>query len=332
MPEYLFIILQSSIVQKQIQLNFIQTTLPKLGLERLELLRIPVIPDLFIQSKIVSLFEIASLSKKQKEAEAAALLASIDGYLLQELGITLPPPSEKKTYFLTRSSQVSGGRFAPFYHRTEFEYLEKSLISGKYKIHSLKEILLFLDYGLMPTQDYVFDTDNGLPMIRVTNITHDGYIDMSDIKYIKFDTPRLYQKLVKENDVLMVQCGNTTGKCALVTKEFEGFTYGSFSFALRGNPEKITQAFLYQILSCGIIQEQLKREMTTATVRPNTSKPDVLNLRIPLPPLEKQTEIANHISAIRTKAKQLQQQAAAELAQAKQQVEQLILEGSESKP
>ena len=47
---------------------------------------------------------------------------------------------------------------------------------------------------------------------------------------------------------------------------------------------------------------------------------------------EKQTEIADHISALRTQAKQLQQQAAAELAHAKQHVEQLILGDSESKP
>jgi len=40
---------------------------------------------------------------------------------------------------------------------------------------------------------------------------------------------------------------------------------------------------------------------------------------------EKQTEIANHISAIRFSAKQLQQQAAAELEQAKQHVEKMIL-------
>jgi hypothetical protein len=39
----------------------------------------------------------------------------------------------------------------------------------------------------------------------------------------------------------------------------------------------------------------------------------------------KQTEIADHISALRTQAKQLQQQAEVELAQAKQQVERMIL-------
>jgi restriction endonuclease S subunit len=52
---------------------------------------------------------------------------------------------------------------------------------------------------------------------------------------------------------------------------------------------------------------------------------EYFHLKIPIPPPEKQTEIANHISALRTQAKQLQQQAAAELEQAKQQVEQLIL-------
>jgi len=41
--------------------------------------------------------------------------------------------------------------------------------------------------------------------------------------------------------------------------------------------------------------------------------------------LTKQTEIANHISALRTQAKQLQQQAAADTTHAKQHVEQLIL-------
>lgn len=48
-------------------------------------------------------------------------------------------------------------------------------------------------------------------------------------------------------------------------------------------------------------------------------------LNIPLPPLEKQNEIANHITALRTKAKQLQLEATNGLETTKQQIEQLIL-------
>ena len=46
---------------------------------------------------------------------------------------------------------------------------------------------------------------------------------------------------------------------------------------------------------------------------------------IPLPPLEKQNEIAEHIANIRIQAKALQQEADEILASAKQQVEQMIL-------
>ncbi len=52
------------------------------------------------------------------------------------------------------------------------------------------------------------------------------------------------------------------------------------------------------------------------------------SLKIPVPPLKKQTEIANHITKIRNQAKQLQQQAKTKLEQAKKEVETMILHGN----
>ena len=52
---------------------------------------------------------------------------------------------------------------------------------------------------------------------------------------------------------------------------------------------------------------------------------------IPLPPLAKQTEIANHITEIRNQAQQLQQQGKAELEQAKKEVETMILGTDENR-
>jgi type I restriction enzyme S subunit len=48
-------------------------------------------------------------------------------------------------------------------------------------------------------------------------------------------------------------------------------------------------------------------------------------MSIPLPPLEKQTEIADHIAQIRSRAKQLQQEAKEGLEQAKRAVEAMLL-------
>ena len=60
-------------------------------------------------------------------------------------------------------------------------------------------------------------------------------------------------------------------------------------------------------------------------VQANINAEEYKSMPIALPPIEKQTEIANHITQIRNQARQLQQQAKAELAQAKKEVEAIIL-------
>lgn len=302
------------------------------------------LPPLEIQQQIVDLYEKAYSEKQQKEAEAQRLLDSIDNYLLGELGITLPKEEEllpqntdknnsynldndnplvkKGRLFLTNLSEVTGKRIDPDYNKIYYINLLNAIKFVNNK--PLKDLTSLIDYGLMPTQDYANSMEEGIPFIRVTNILNTGYIDMSDIKYIPFDTPRIENKLVKENDILMVQCGSTTGKVAIVPKQFENYLANSFSFIIRSNNE-ILQEYLFYILNSSIIQKQIKRSQNIVSVRPNTSKPAVENLLVPLPPLEKQNEIATHISQIRSKANVLMQQGKEILEQAKQEVERMIL-------
>jgi type I restriction enzyme S subunit len=99
-PEYLNLVLQTSFLQNQISLSYIQTTIPKLGIDKILELRIPKIPTLERQSEIVAIYNQAYSLKQQKEAEAKALLDSIDDYLLEELGITLPSKDDKNSDLL----------------------------------------------------------------------------------------------------------------------------------------------------------------------------------------------------------------------------------------
>ena len=314
-----------------------------LSQDAIKSIKIPL-PPLEIQQQIVDLYKKAYTEKQQKEAEAQRLLDSIDDYLLGELGITLPKEEEwlqqttnkhnsynldndnplvkKGRLFLTNLSEVTGKRIDPDYNKIYYINLLNAIKFVNNK--PLKDLTSLIDYGLMPTQDYANSMEEGIPFIRVTNILNTGYIDMSDIKYIPFDTPRIENKLVKENDILMVQCGSTTGKVAIVPKQFENYLANSFSFIIRSNNE-ILQEYLFYILNSSIIQKQIKRSQNIVSVRPNTSKPAVENLLVPLPPLEKQNEIATHISQIRSKANVLMQQGKEILEQAKQEVERMIL-------
>ncbi len=296
------------------------TARPLISYENIRNLLIPVL-SIDEQNSVISIFENAYSLKQQKEAEAAALLASIDGYLLQELGITLPPPSEKKTYFLTRSSQVSGNRFDPFYHQTEFELLEQAIINGNYKIEKLGNFLSQINYGASVKNEY---EDSGIPFLRITDLKRNE-ISVKKMMYLPESMRKeIGNSFVYENDFLISRSG-TLGVVALVEKEIDSFAYGSFmiKFTLNKNAP-INKNYLSYFLNSETMQKIVAKNKIGA-IQGNITIPTIRNLQIPLPPLKKQTEIANHISALRTQAKQLQQQAAAELAHAKQHVEHLIL-------
>ncbi len=153
--------------------------------------------------------------------------------------------------------------------------LSDELKSGKAK--RLKDIA-FVDYGFMPLEDYT-TPDLGKALIRVTNIKGDGIIEMGDVKYVPIND-RVHEKLVKEGDSLVVQCGNTTGKIGFITKELEELVYPSFCLLAR--PTGINPYALNVILSSSIVQTQLQRGMDYNSVRPNTTKPEVENLIIPV--------------------------------------------------
>ena len=320
--EILAAYLNCSVGQKLALRNTTGGTRP--ALDYPALLSIPILHD----KRVLEITRRVVEQKKQNEVTAEKLLAGIDDYLLKELGIALPAPPEntlKNRIFTTSFNKITGQRYDPTYHRLNYEKFINSLKNSSFKICKLKDIILFLDYGLMPTQDYAFTEDEGLPMIRVTNIMKDGYINMDKVEYIKFNTPKLKDKIVQENDILMVQCSNTTGKCAMVTKEFIGYTYGSFSFAIRTNPKIVNQHFLFYLLNSKIVQEQLNRSITITSVRPNTTKPEVENFLIPVPPLDKQKKIAEHISAIRKEAQQLKDKTKEELKKASNEIEKILL-------
>ena len=317
--EFLAAFLNSDVGEKLASRRSTGGTRPALDYRALK--SIPII----YKPQIVAIMESAYAQKRQKEQAAAAILDSIDDYVLAELGIEMPTVEEKKC-FVVYANETVGRRIDSYYHSPYFKKLY-SVINNHERVFSLRNLVSELDYGLMPTQDYADSDDTGVPMIRVTNLLPDGSIDMSEIKYIPFDTPRLDLKRVKADDILMVQCGNTTGKTALVPKCFEDYTFGSFLFVIRGKSEIINQHYLFAILSNRLIQEQIRHTWNIVTVRPNTSKPNVENLLIPVPPFEIQTQIAEEVMDRKSKAAKLRQEAEVIVEKAKREVERILLEG-----
>ena len=84
----------------------------------------------------------------------------------------------------------------------------------------------------------------------------------------------------------------------------------------------ITTIFLSEILKC---KQSEIYNLQQGAGQPHVYARDLEKLNIPIPPIEKQNEIAKHISDIRAEVKRLQEEAIIILEDTKQQVEQIIL-------
>jgi type I restriction enzyme M protein len=276
-----------------------------------------IVPPKDIQRKIVKYQEEINQIKKQKEAEAVALLASIDGYLLQELGITLPPPSKKKTFFYTPANKVSGGRFDPSFYESKTQEWIVALNNSIYPIKKLKEMSKAIFQGVSQN----LTDDNLITLLKVKNISENNIIDFENIEFVKYAP---IQKILQEGDIITPFIGEAIRKIkfSVFPSTEKQYTVDNNTGVIRLN-DNILPDYVASFLSTKAGVWQIERLIGGGV--PFIGSNNAGKLIIPLPPPEKQTEIANHISALRTQAKQLQQQAAAELEQAKQQVEKLIL-------
>ena len=163
LPKYLWILL-NIYQQRKIFFNICTNwnNQSGVGTERLLSLKIPV-PNLEIQQKIIEIFEQAYATKKANEAKAKALLASIDSYLLEELGITLPEKQEnslKNRVFLRNINEISGSRFDGYYHGEFFERLPKAIKNGKFSIEKLENLCIKITDGTHYTPTYTLHRIN----------------------------------------------------------------------------------------------------------------------------------------------------------------------------
>jgi len=327
---------------------------PDLHLEDIRKVIIPI-PTLNIQKQIIDFYFQKYNEKQQKEAEAKALLDSIDDYLLGELGITLPnedddesnlllaaepKPSygnsdgfeldkenllvKKGRLFLTGFREIVGQRIDAFYNKEYFEKVEKAINNGLFPIIKLNECIYFIESGSRPSGG-VSHYEEGVLSFGGEHVNNNCELEVKIKKFIPLDFHKSNLKTKTElNDILIVKDGATTGKVAIIENiEQSEQNINEHVFMLKTNVN-CNPFYLAYYLHSKAGQIQIQRGITGATVT-GITKEIVKNIIIPLPLMSKQIQIAQKIQEIRQKANELQQEATAIIESAKQQVEQMIL-------
>lgn len=164
-------------------------------------------------------------------------------------------------------------------------------IPTEWEIVRVKQIAE-VQYGLgQPPETH----DDGLPLIRATNIFR-GKVDEKDMIYVyPEDVPPLRNAFLKEGDILVVRSGAYTGDSAIITKKYEGAVAG-YDMVLRA--KKIAPEFLaICLLSKYVLQDQLALFMLRAA-QPHLNAEELRNTYICLPNSKVQRTIISYVNRV----------------------------------
>lgn len=303
-------------------------TLPRLQTEDVRDLLIPI-PSIIIQQRIIDCYNAAYTQKLQKEEQAKALLQSIDEYLLSELGIQLPETKSQTIQdrmFVVNKNDLEN-RYDPHYSQEYFRNAFAILESSKYPVVNLQSIAKLITSGITPKSGgdaYTEDRNLGIPFVRSGNISIDGALNYDDLLYLKPEIHNTIMKSsqLKKNDILIAIVGATIGQVGIYLSNSEANI--NQAIALVRLKDGYNIPFIKELLKSSVGQLSLNR-LKRPVARANINLDEISQIKVILPPLQKQQEIVNHISSIRQQAKALQEEGQAILEQAKKEVEHMIL-------
>jgi restriction endonuclease S subunit len=302
------------------------------NVELLKTIKIPT-PAIEIQDKIVKLIEKAFKQKVEKEKEAEEILNSIDDYVLGELGIKLSDTKDKKC-FAINSDELVSKRLDPKGYTDTPRQILKSLNKTKFNV---KELSVLIDKSIAGEwgedvlkinnkEDYIL-----AKVLRNTNFENKNNLSFDDVAERYIDKEKFEKVKLLKGDILIEKSGGSptqpVGRVALI-EDIEGdFSFSNFLQCLRLKKECLPDylfAFLKSLYSLNYM-EYIQNQTTGIK---NLITEEFLAIPVPLPPIEKQKEIAKGYRDQIKKAKRLQIEANSIIEEAKNKVEKMILENN----
>ena len=148
------------------------------------------------------------------------------------------------------------------------------------------------DHGLIKSSDYQIE---GIPYIRVLNLTWGFGLDLTNIVYISEKQNRSIQgSQLKPDDILIAKTGATIGKTAIVPATLPISNTTSHVGKISVSKEHCAMYFYYQMNS-SIVQKQVYDISSMQSTRPELGIEGLKNLAIVIPPKLEQEKISAYI-------------------------------------
>ena len=180
-------------------------------------------------------------------------------------------------------------------------------IPESWEVVRLGEVLENTQYGLSAKANL---ERQGYPLLRMNNLV-DGLVDTSDLKHIQLDREELEKFKLNKGDVLFNRTNSfeLVGKTGLFDKEGD-YVFASYLIRLATDVQRLNSYFLSFYFNWEVIQTELKRLSFRGAGQSNISASKLKMLKIRLPSLLEQRQIAQVLCAFDDRIAALEGEAA----------------------
>ncbi len=262
------------------------------------------------QRELVTVMDAARAERKAKLAEADALLAGLDDFVLDALGIAQPREDSRRAFAVKlEQPRVQRQLNADFYHPERIRALNVlSNLGGSIEVKPLGEVVHF-ERGQIKTPG-----ENYLSLAHVQSNTG----ELSDSTETASGNCFVYQA----GDVLFARLRPYLNK--VYHAEMDGCCSTEFHVLRVKNRETLLPEYLGAILRSRLVLAQTVHMMTGNT-HPRLTKDHVESLQIPVPLMGMQETIASEVVRRREEARRLRAEAEAVWQEAKRWFEEQLL-------
>ena len=322
-PYYVAIFLNTKFGRLQAERFVCAIAQPNINFQQIKSIKI-IFPPARIQEKIVELMKTAWKEKKKRLEKSNLLIATFDMWIKNELKVVLSEVKKTNSYLIDLEDNPRS-RLDVKYNSPKFLQVLNAIENSPYEVKTLKQISKNIVSGQRPKGGVKYIED-GVPSIGGEHITSEGDFNFENIRFIPKEFHQQHKKSwVKPHDILIVKDGATTGKVAIVPKEFPfkecNINEHVFKIELK---EGYNPYYVFSYLFSSLGQEQINRLISGAAQK-GITRDAIESVRIIIPPLEIQNEIAVEIIKRQQESRRLKKEAEKVVEKAKKEVEKMII-------
>lgn len=322
--DYLYYALKSSLTLDQLLQRSSGGNYPAITQDEIEKVLIPL-PDLDTQRALVVDMESARAIRQIKLAKAESLLAEIDGFVLDELGLIVKDTKERKNFAIKFS--LVRKRFDVDYHTPRFRKLRELISNTQHNLMTIEQVLSKAPVSGFAAgrADQAEDETVGIPHVRPFNITPNGEFSLATIKFVPNETVS-DADLLQNGDVLFNNTNSTqwVGKTT-VFDDKQKCACSNHITRLTVNPDIANPYFIASLFNALRSLGLFGLLSTNFNNQAGVNNETLTQLQIPVPDMKIQKKIVAELQRRRAQARQLREEAEREWQNAKENFEKVLL-------